>query len=124
MEIPQNIGEIAARNYFEVKHFKFDAPKEELRPPRYSQTCGDVDFSCVRLHEFFFSKFRIIRVGLIQNSIVLQPNNSVQEQKTALHDRIETIIDTASKAGVNIICLQEAWSRYSHFTKKFHLDRK
>lgn len=58
-----------------------------------------------------FYSFRIVRVGLIQNKIVLPTTESVTKQRTALHERIERIIRAAAKVNVNIIGLQEAWSK-------------
>lgn len=38
-------------------------------------------------------------------------------QVTALHRRMEAIVDVAAMCGVNIICFQEAWSKslFRHF---------
>ncbi|XKL65148.1 hypothetical protein PGB90_005234 [Kerria lacca] len=71
---------------FELKSFRFSAEKEELRMPR------------------------IVRVGLIQNHIVLPTTESILRQKNALYTRIKEIIAIAAKAEINIICLQEAWN--------------
>lgn len=60
----------------------------------------------------FFADCRIVRVGLIQNQIVLDTTVSVTNQRNALHKRIEKIITAASKLNVNILCLQEAWCKY------------
>ncbi|KAJ8890191.1 hypothetical protein PR048_009698 [Dryococelus australis] len=77
---------IACTNNFELKGYKFVALTEQLRKPR------------------------IVRVGLIQNSIVLPTSAPIEEQRNALHARIGTIIESAASLGVNIICLQEAWT--------------
>ena len=68
---------------------------------------------------------REVRIGLIQNKIVLSTDAPINQQVsivdehfcfnvyhevTALHRRIGGIIENAAKSGVNIICLQEAWS--------------
>lgn len=52
----------------------------------------------------------LVRVGLIQHSIVLYTTNSVQDQRNALHQKIESYINYAASCDVNILCLQEAWS--------------
>ena len=54
---------------------------------------------------------RIIRVGLIQNKIVLPTSSPVQDQRNALFKRIGNMIDSAGNCGANIVCLQEAWSK-------------
>ncbi|CAK8684126.1 beta-ureidopropionase-like [Clavelina lepadiformis] len=56
------------------------------------------------------SKPRRIRIGLIQNKIVLPTNAPVKDQVDAFHKRIGDIADVASHCGVNILCFQEAWT--------------
>ena len=51
-----------------------------------------------------------VKIGLIQNQVVLPTDSPIQAQVSALHRRIGSIIETAARAGVNIVCLQEAWS--------------
>lgn len=53
---------------------------------------------------------RRVRVGLIQNSIVLPTTEPVPAQRDALLAKIGKIIEVAHQSGVNIICMQEAWS--------------
>jgi beta-ureidopropionase len=55
-------------------------------------------------------KPRIVRVGLIQNSIVLPTTKMVYDQRAAIHDKVAKYIEHAAKCGVNIVCLQETWS--------------
>lgn len=56
---------------------------------------------------------KIVRVGLIQNSIVLPTDAPIVEQRAAIHKKITGYIDHAAKCGVNIVCMQEAWSEFS-----------
>jgi len=53
---------------------------------------------------------RKVRVGAIQNKIVLPTDRSVRDQIQALHDRVKIMIDAAAKCGVNVLCMQEAWT--------------
>lgn len=53
-----------------------------------------------------------MRIGLVQNQIVLPTTDSIAQQKDALLNRIKEIIRIAAEAGVRILCLQEAWSKY------------
>ncbi|KAJ8718355.1 hypothetical protein PYW08_002592 [Mythimna loreyi] len=69
---------------FEVAAFYFDAAKE-VRPPK------------------------IIKVGLIQHSIVLPTNEPIDKQRDAIFFKVEKLIDIAASEGVNILCLQETW---------------
>ncbi|XP_039290721.1 beta-ureidopropionase isoform X2 [Nilaparvata lugens] len=84
--ISQETKEIASKNGFEVKNWTFSAKPEELRLPR------------------------IVRVGLIQNSICLPTTESVEKQRNAIFSKIKEMIIAASHSGVNIVCLQEAWT--------------
>ncbi|XP_048135369.1 beta-ureidopropionase-like isoform X1 [Rhodamnia argentea] len=70
---------------FDVQAFRFTADKELLREPR------------------------VVRVGIIQNSIVLPTTASFVDQKRAIHQKVKPMIDAAGASGVNILCLQEAW---------------
>ncbi|XP_060829600.1 beta-ureidopropionase [Bombus pascuorum] len=53
---------------------------------------------------------RLVRVGLIQHSIVLPTTEPLQKQRNALHMKIQKYVDYAAACGVNILCLQEAWA--------------
>lgn len=55
-------------------------------------------------------KSRIVKIGLIQHSIVLPTTEPIRKQRNAIFDKVETFIDTAVAEGVQIVCLQEAWS--------------
>ena len=57
---------------------------------------------------------RIVRVGLIQNQIVLPTNAAVGDQRAAIWNRVSQIAESAAASGVNILCLQEAWSKFDH----------
>ena len=62
--------------------FRFHADKESVREPR------------------------IVRVGLIQNSIALPTTAPFLDQKRAILEKVKPIIDAAGASGVNILCLQ------------------
>ncbi|XP_011153065.1 beta-ureidopropionase isoform X1 [Harpegnathos saltator] len=53
---------------------------------------------------------RFVRVGLVQHSIVLPTSKSIIEQQNALYQKIESYINYAASAEVQILCLQEAWN--------------
>jgi beta-ureidopropionase len=76
---------IAKENNFEVQASKFKAEPEQLRAPR------------------------IVKIGLVQNSIVLPTTAPIQEQYLAIQNKVEKIIDAAGSMGVNVLCLQETW---------------
>lgn len=87
--IPDLAQKLADEGNFEVKGYSIDAHPEECRPPR------------------------LVRIGAIQNKIVLPTTAPVSQQREALHQRIEQIVNAASLCGINIICLQECWSTFS-----------
>lgn len=54
---------------------------------------------------------RLVRVGLIQHSIVVPTDEPVVDQRNAIHNKIEKYIDNAAQAKANVVCLQEAWRK-------------
>ena len=86
LDLPQTLEDLASKNDFEVAGHVFEAAPESLRPPR------------------------IVRVGLIQNKIVLPTTADIKDQRDAILAKIGTIIQAAAQAKVNIVCLQEAFS--------------
>ncbi|XP_062546991.1 beta-ureidopropionase [Armigeres subalbatus] len=70
----------------ELKGYVFTARKEDLRRPR------------------------VVRVGLIQNSVDIPTTAPIHVQRDALHEKVSNILRVASTAGVNVICFQEAWT--------------
>ena len=69
-----------------MKGFKFACDAESVRPPR------------------------LVRVGVIQNKVSVDTSLPVLAQYEWIEKKIGKIIDVAGKAGVNILCLQEAWT--------------
>lgn len=52
----------------------------------------------------------MVRVGAIQNRIVLETSKPIQAQKYAILARIRSIIELAAMEGVNVLGLQEIWT--------------
>ncbi len=52
---------------------------------------------------------RVVRIGLVQNRIVLPTDASFEDQAQGIHNRVEEIINAAGQAGVKVLCLQECW---------------
>ena len=97
LDFKESVKSIASKNDFEVAGYKMAAKQETER-------CA-----------------RVVRIGAIQNKIVSATNKPVGEQVQALHDRIKIIIDAAADAGVNILCLQEAWTMpFAFCTREKH----
>nr|KAF6268398.1 beta-ureidopropionase 1 [Myotis myotis] len=86
LDLPSQALECAAEGDFELQGYAFEAAEEQLRGPR------------------------TVRVGLVQNRIPLPAEAPVAKQVSALHRRIEAIVEVAAMCGVNIICFQEAWT--------------
>eukprot|EP00761_Pharyngomonas_kirbyi_P012327 gb/GECH01012354.1/.p1 GENE.gb/GECH01012354.1/~~gb/GECH01012354.1/.p1 ORF type:complete len:391 (+),score=111.70 gb/GECH01012354.1/:1-1173(+) len=88
LDIPTTASKIADEHNFEVKMFSMvKNTAEEQRRTR-----------------------RKVKIGVIQNSIVKETTAPVQEQYEAIRDKIEHLIDAAASCGVNVLCLQEAWT--------------
>lgn len=83
--LPETAKCLSSKHEFDLQAFGFHADKELLREPR------------------------IVRVGLIQNSIALPTTAPFLDQKRAIYQKVKRIIDAAGASGVNILCLQEAW---------------
>ncbi|XP_024017586.1 beta-ureidopropionase-like [Morus notabilis] len=83
--VTESAKALSSKHNFDLQAFRFQADKESLREPR------------------------VVRVGLIQISIVLPTTAPFSEQKTAIFHKLKRIIDAAGASGVNILCLQELW---------------
>ncbi|XP_063050680.1 beta-ureidopropionase isoform X2 [Engraulis encrasicolus] len=86
LELPAGAVSAASERDFELQGFVMGASPEQLRAPR------------------------LVRVGLIQNKIVLPTDAPVMDQISALHKRIGEMVEVAAMCGVNIVCFQEAWT--------------
>lgn len=82
-------------NNFEIKSYNFTAAKEDLRKPK------------------------IVRVGAVQNSICAPTTDPINIQRNKLYEKIGRIIDAAGADDVNVLCLQEAWSKFI-FNIEYH----
>ncbi|KAL5054515.1 hypothetical protein RYX36_035197 [Vicia faba] len=83
--LPEAATALSVQHGFDLQAFGFHADKEVLREPR------------------------VVRVGLIQNSIALPTTANFVDQKKAIFEKLKPIIDAAGSSGVNVLCLQEAW---------------
>ncbi|XP_046840620.1 beta-ureidopropionase-like [Xenia sp. Carnegie-2017] len=90
----QDINDEAKAKKVELAGYKIDAAKEQLRQPK------------------------IVRIGAVQNMIVLPTSAPVSEQVEAIHSRIGEIVKIASDCGVNIICFQEFWNMPFGFARE------
>jgi len=87
----------AENDGYQVAGWKIEADQEETRNPRE------------------------VQIGLIQNKIVLPTDAPIHDQISALQKRIGSIIENAGKSGVNIVCLQEAWTMpFAFCTREKH----
>lgn len=87
LEICETAKKIASENNFEVKSFGFDALAEDLRKPR------------------------VVKIGAVQNSIVAETTAPIGVQRDQIFKKIGKIIEAAGADNVNVLCLQEAWSK-------------
>jgi len=86
LDLPEASIEAAKSRDFELAGYVFTAAHESTRAPR------------------------IIRVAGIQNKIVLPTTDSISQQRDAIHHRVAEMIEVAAQCGVNIVCMQEAWT--------------
>jgi len=83
-------GKSSEQNGFDIKGYRFTAREEQTR------------------------KRRIVRVGAIQNSIVIPTTAPIEKQREAIWNKVKTMIKAAAEAGCNIVCTQEAWSKFKY----------
>jgi len=86
LELESDVLNKAAADGYQIAAYKIEAAPEEIRLPR------------------------LVKIGLIQNQIVVPTDRPVKEQMSSLEARIGSMIDNAAAAGVNVLCLQEAWT--------------
>jgi len=86
LPLSQEAHNLAEEHNYDIKAYKFEAAPEQLRKPR------------------------LVRIGLIQNAIVLPTTAPVLEQYEAIEAKLAELINAAGSMGVNILCLQEAWT--------------
>ncbi|KAM7542367.1 hypothetical protein Aperf_G00000016773 [Anoplocephala perfoliata] len=110
--IENNITDEASRN--EVQQILYGGRLKDLDLPFKTCPAGDgtakvAGYAFKRAEEQLRSP-RIIRIGAIQHKIALPPSSPVKDQIAAAHKKIGDIIDAAGACGVNVLCLQEAWT--------------
>ncbi|VDK54964.1 unnamed protein product [Anisakis simplex] len=89
LDIDEDLIKLADENNFELKGYIFNAETEQLRSTRK------------------------VRIAAIQNAIVERTTEPVEKQRSAIHNRIQLMIEAACKANAQIIALQETWSIFS-----------
>lgn len=85
LPLPAESETAAAAGNFDVQGYRFTAVEEQLRPPR------------------------IVRIGLVQQAISLPTTAPYANQRDAIYSRVREIVGSAGAAGVNVLCLQEAF---------------
>ncbi|XP_065889908.1 beta-ureidopropionase-like [Dysidea avara] len=103
------------RELSEVKRILYGSPVETLQMS--SEATKKADELEFQLSGYKFTATpeitrapRIVRIGLVQNKIVIPTTAPVNEQMAALHKRLQDITEVAALCGVNVICYQEACS--------------
>ena len=95
--IPDEVQKVAQHKDFDVAAYKFTAAKEQRRKPR------------------------VVRIAVIQNQIIKPTDAPIEEQFQAIVDRVTDMIDVAGSMGVNVLCLQEAWTMpFAFCTREKH----
>lgn len=83
--LPDHVKAVAEEHDFDLKSFEIRAMTEQIRPPR------------------------VVRIGLIQNKIVLPTTEPFLDQAEAIRERVGGLMDSAGQSGVKVLCLQECW---------------
>lgn len=85
VDLSPEISCVASSSNFDLQAYRFAAGPEQLRPPR------------------------VVRAALVQHSIAAPTTAPYAEQRQAIHERVRQIVDAAGAAGVQVLCLQEAF---------------
>lgn len=93
LELSDAAIQIGKANNFDVKGYSFEAKSEDLRSPR------------------------IVRVGAIQNTIAVATTEPIHVQRDAIYAKVSKMIKAAALCNVNVLCLQEAWSKFTYTIK-------
>jgi len=88
LSIPDDVRKDAKINRYEVRAYSMihNVAAEQTRKPR------------------------VVKVAVVQNSIGINTTEPVEDQYKAIEQKIERMIESAGKMGVNVLGLQEAWT--------------
>lgn len=86
LDLSDEVKSFSQQEDFDLQAYGIDAAEEQTRPKR------------------------LVRIGAIQNKIVLPTTAPIVAQRDAIHNRVAKLIHAASLCKVNIVCLQEAWT--------------
>lgn len=89
---------LATDGGFELKSYSFSAQQEHLRKPR------------------------IVKIGLIQHACDVDTSAPLADQIHHIQTKVGHLLDIAGAQGVNVVCLQEAWTMPFAFCTRFSLD--
>ena len=85
LSLPTAVQSCAQERDFDLQAYALKARPEQLRAPR------------------------VVRLGLIQHKIHVPTTAPFAEQRAAAYERVSELVHAAGAAGVNVLCLQEAW---------------
>lgn len=88
LELPIKAYELANQLDMELRASKFPCAKEQTRPPR------------------------LVRVGLLQHRMPQPACEPIEKQRQAAHHRVKQMLEVAALAKVNVVCLEEIWSKF------------
>lgn len=86
LELSKEVTELSKTLDFDLQAYGIDADEEQMRPKK------------------------IVRIGAIQNKIILPTDAPIIKQRDAIFERVGKLIHAAYLGGCNIVCLQEAWT--------------
>lgn len=87
LELHSEALQLAKERDMELRASKFPCAKEQTRAPR------------------------LVRVGLVQHRMPRPAHEPIEQQRQAAHHRVEQMLEVAALAKVNVVCLEEIWSK-------------
>eukprot|EP00123_Amoebidium_parasiticum_P001227 comp12270_c0_seq1/m.7092 comp12270_c0_seq1/g.7092 ORF comp12270_c0_seq1/g.7092 comp12270_c0_seq1/m.7092 type:complete len:389 (-) comp12270_c0_seq1:501-1667(-) len=108
------VNKLSPEDAQRLKLWMYGAGSPELTVPAEAEKLAEAEGFELRAYQFTAASestraLRKVRIGAVQNKIVLPTTAPVADQMNALHERITTMVKAAALSGVNVICFQEAW---------------
>uniref|UniRef100_A0A915EQL8 CN hydrolase domain-containing protein n=1 Tax=Ditylenchus dipsaci TaxID=166011 RepID=A0A915EQL8_9BILA len=106
----KSLLEFTRENDFDLQGYCINAQPEQCRDPRKLKS----EFGSSSAHQGApLVKIQVVLPGNSSSytkQIVLPTSAPINEQRHAIHQRVGLMIETAARAGAQIICMQEAWT--------------
>lgn len=113
--VEELIAKLSPEDQTHMKRLLFGAPVEDVAVPAEVSKQADTGNFEVKMFRtkcasLQMTPSRPVKIGVIQNAVVLPTTAPLKDQYEAICKRVEELIDAAAGCGANVVCLQEAWT--------------